>query len=385
MKRSESLAIALVLAAACGQRIDPALAHRAYIVSHDSDELTVIDLDRMEIAGRVATLGIANHMAELSADLSRIFVDSEETDETVVVDSRKLEVMGRIAVGRHPTHATLSKDGKLLAVVDEDEGVGGAVSFIDPQRNVEVKRLGGFLHPHFVRFAPDGTSAYVANIDGHHLTRLDLRTLVINGAVVLDGFDAATPAPYEGGFADAQIDPRGMLYAAHADTGRLLVYDTVRRAKVAELPVGARPWIAYAEHPFTELPQRALVPNFGDETVSLVDATPAVKGAVTGDHQSYGVNYSPLAPDKAFVMNRMRQDIAVVDTRTATITARIPVGGNTETASTTADGRFIVATVSSANRVVVIDARTNAIVKVFDGVGRYPWSVTIPYGQNYCH
>jgi hypothetical protein len=33
----------------------------------------------------------------------------------------------------------------------------------------------------------------------------------------------------------------------------------------------------------------------------------------------------------------------------------------------------------------VIDAMTNQIVKTFDNVGEYPWSVTIPLGQNYCH
>ncbi|MND00884.1 hypothetical protein D3C83_196550 [compost metagenome] len=61
------------------------------------------------------------------------------------------------------------------------------------------------------------------------------------------------------------------------------------------------------------------------------------------------------------------------------------MGGNTETAATTADGRYIVAAVSGANRVVVIDAASEQIVKTFDGVGNYPWSVTIPGGQNYCH
>jgi len=48
-------------------------------------------------------------------------------------------------------------------------------------------------------------------------------------------------------------------------------------------------------------------------------------------------------------------------------------------------GAVVVATVSSANQVVVIDAQTDKIVKTFDNVGRYPWSVTIPLGQNYCH
>ena len=34
---------------------------------------------------------------------------------------------------------------------------------------------------------------------------------------------------------------------------------------------------------------------------------------------------------------------------------------------------------------VIIDAVTNEVIKTFDGVGKYPWSVTIPNGQNYCH
>ena len=84
-------------------------------------------------------------------------------------------------------------------------------------------------------------------------------------------------------------------------------------------------------------------------------------------------------------MNRVRRNITVVDTALGTVNDVIATGGTTETASTTPDGKWIVATVSSSNQVVVIDAATHRIVKTFDGVGRYPWSVTIPLGQNYCH
>jgi DNA-binding beta-propeller fold protein YncE len=196
-----------------------------------------------------------------------------------------------------------------------------------------------------------------------------------------------TPAPEESGFADAQIAHDGILYAADRGTGRVLVYDTIAQTKLPELQVGLRPWIVYAEHPFPEVPLRHLVPNFGDQTVSLIDgqAPRRILAPLPGDSEAFGVNYSPLAPDKAFVMNRVREDIAVVDTARGEITARIPVGGNTETAATTADGRWIIAAVSSAASVVVIDAMTNEIVKRFEGVGKYPWSVTVPNGQNYCH
>ncbi len=365
------------------------LANRAYIVSLESDELTVIDLDKLEIIGRVATGGVANHMAELNSFFTKVYVDSSDSDETIVVDAVTLEVVKRIPTGRHPTHLSLSRDGSLLAVMAEDEGTG-AISFIDPERDVEVKRLSGFYTPHFMRFSADGRYGYVANINAHHLTRVDLETLEIDSHIALDGFEGppnAVEAPNEGGFGDAQIDASGILYAAHNATGQVLVYDTVAEQKLSELTVGAKPWIAFAEHPFTDLPLRHLVPNFGDQTVSLIHGEPvaSVVETLPGDEEAYGVNFSSLTPNKAFVMNRIREDVAVVDTENGRITARIPVGGNTETAATTADGKWIVAAVSSANRVVVIDAETNEIVKTFDNVGQYPWSVTIPLGQNYCH
>jgi DNA-binding beta-propeller fold protein YncE len=281
---------------------------------------------------------------------------------------------------------SLSKDGKLLAVVNEFENT---VSFIDPVRDVEVKRLGGFYLPHFVRFAPDGRYAYVANLNAYHITRIDLSTLAVDGQIVLDGFDVPpnTPALADSsGFADVQIDHTGVLYAAHARTGRVLVYDTKTRTKVGELPVGAQPWIVYAEHPFAQITKH-VVPNFGDQTVSLITREPLTVAAMVGgaDRESFGVNYSPLAPNRAYVMNRYKNEIAIVDTGLGQRIGSVPVGGTTETASTTADGKYIVATVSSANRVVVIDAASGTVVKTFDNVGSYPWSVTIPLGQNYCH
>jgi YVTN family beta-propeller protein len=239
-----------------------------------------------------------------------------------------------------------------------------------------------------MRFSPDGRYGYVANIGAYHLTRVDLTSLEIVDHIALDGFSGppnATLAPGETGFADAQIDPDGTLYSAHSAAARVLVYDTVAQQKLPERAVGPRPWIVYAEHPFFDLPRRQMVPAFGDQTVALIRGAAPVEMLAAGDMESFGVNYSPLAPDKAFVMNRVRRNITVVDTARGTVGDIIPTGGTTETASTTADGKWIVATVSSSNQVVVIDAMTNQVVKTFDNVGKFPWSVTIPLGQNYCH
>jgi DNA-binding beta-propeller fold protein YncE len=366
-----------------------ALANRAYIVSLESDELTVIDLNNLEIIARVPTGGVENHMAELNRDNTEVFIDSSASDETVVVDTRSFEITDRIETGRHPAHLTFEPNRGLLAIMAEGDN---AVTFVDPQRHEVVKKVAGLHTPHFMRFTRDGKWGFVANAGADHLTRVRMDTLEIEDEIRLDPFVAQLDkdgGDEESGFFDAQIDSTGTLYAAHRASGRVLVYDTNANSKLMELPVGRRPWVVFAEHPFAEVSLRHLVPNFGDSTVSLIDGTvgrrAAVLATLEGDNEAYGVNFSPLAPSTAFVMNRVRSDVAVVDTEAGEIIERLEVGGNTETASTTADGKYIVATVSSANRVVVIDAKQRRIMKVFENVGQYPWSVTIPGGQNYCH
>jgi DNA-binding beta-propeller fold protein YncE len=362
------------------------LEQRAYIISKDSAELTIIDLRSLKIIGRIDTGGIENHMAELNADFTQAFVDSPETNESIVVDTRTQKVIDRIPLGKFPTHISLSRDGSLFGVVEEDDD---SVAFIDPESHDVVKQLEGFHTPHFVRWAPDGKYAYVANINAHFVSKVDLDKFEIVDEIALDGIDVKSKsamATEENGYADAQIDSDGVLHAADRGMGQAIIYDTKAQKKLPDVQVGPHPWIVYAEHPFAKVPVR-IVPNWGDKSVSMIQSkTRAVKNiADASDQDSNGVNYTSLDPNKAFVMNRLRDDITVIDTRTGEITDRIDVGGNTETASTTPDGKWIVATVSSADRVVVIDALSNKIVKTFDHLGNYPWSVTIPNGQNYCH
>lgn len=363
-----------------------ALTQRAYVVARDHQQMTVIDLRSQEIVGRVATKGVGNHMAEISGDLGKVYVTSADSNELVVVDARTLRVTKRFDVGKHPTHLTLAPDGRTLAVMAEDDN---AVVFVDTERDVVRKALSGFFTPHFMRFDQERKYGYVANIGAHHVTRVDLDRLEIESHIALAGFSGppnVTLAPGEGGFADVQIDRVGRLYAAHNATGRVLVYDTIAKRTLPEVKVGRAPWVVFATHPFDNVPLKHLVPNFGDKTVALIDGgSGAVSAMLPGDEESYGVNFSPKTPQKAFVMNRVRKNVAVVDLEKGTLIDRIAVGGNTETAATTADGAFIVAAVSGANRVVFINPETHAVTKTFTDVGRYPWSVTIPAGQNYCH
>jgi YVTN family beta-propeller protein len=363
-----------------------ALEQRAYIVSRDSEELTIIDLEKLEILGRVPTGGGENHMAELNEDFSKVYVTSSATDEAIVVDAKTLKVSGKIEITGHPTHLTLSPDGRLIAVMVE---ATNEVAFLDMSDDKERTRISGFETPHFMRFTPDGDWGYVANIGGNFVSRVDMRKLEVSETISLDEYIDRRHVDDEGGFADVQIAEDGTLFAAHHLSGKVLTINAKTGKKQDELAVGKGPWVAFAEHPFKGAPLRHVVTNFGDKTISVINAEdklkPSVSATLPGDEEAYGVNFSPLEPDLAFVMNRVRKDIAVVDTSKGEVLERIEVGGNTETASTTADGKYIVAAVSGANSVVVIDVTTRKVKKTFENVGKYPWSVTIPKGQNYCH
>jgi DNA-binding beta-propeller fold protein YncE len=389
------------------------LANRAYVISEESNELFVVDLGTMSEVAKIDTSigqeANGNHMSMLSKDGGKIYVSAANEGALVVVDTRTLEITKRIELGLHPTHAEAcfdcAPDGRdLLWVVNEggnrepeagadalpgaapSRGVG-SVSVIDMETDEVVRTFtdDSLQVPHFVRF--HDRTAYIASIGGNQITMLDLDTFTTSGVLLLEG--QTEPGPCSGdpcGFADAQIDGNGVLVAAHIESGTVLSYDTNQNFRRPDLRTGNRPWSVFVDT-LSNDSDNVLMPNWGDQTVSLIDNKEVreVARSREGDQESYGVNYSPLAPGQAFVLNRLKERVAVVNRRTGTLIESLDVGGTTETASTTGDGRYLLLPISSTNQFSVFDVATRTEVARFDDVGTYPWSVTTVGGQNYCH
>jgi DNA-binding beta-propeller fold protein YncE len=177
-----------------------------------------------------------------------------------------------------------------------------------------------------------------------------------------------------------------VLVAAHIESGHVVSFDTRSGERRPDLLTGSAPWAVYVDLMGTE-PDAHLMPNWGDETVSLLDQREAreIARSLEGDQISYGVNFSPLAPGQAFVLNSLKERVAVIDSKSGELIEALDVGGTTETASTTKDGRHLLLPLSSTNQFAVLDMATRKEVARFDDVGVYPWSVTTMGGQNYCH
>ena len=409
---ASALVASALLGTACGAndtRVDVAeedLASRAYVISEESNDLFVVDLSTLTEVGKVDT-GIAaepngNHMAMVSRDGSKLFISAASQNAVVVVDARSLLVIDRIEMGLHPTHSeacfacppngrdelwVVNEEGGGPLLESNGEGGVGSVSVIDMDTNKVVRTISdpSFNVPHFVRF--QGHTAYIPSIGGNQISVLDVDTHRVTDVLLLEGQTA--PGPCSGdpcGFADAQIDKSGLLVAAHIESGRVLSYDTLGLERRPDLVMGNHPWSIFVDQLDDQFDTH-LMPNWGDETVSVINRRERreVARSVEGDQESYGINYSPLAPGQAFVLNRIKQRVAVLDRDDGSLIEAIDVGGTTETASTTKDGRYLLLPISSTNQFKVLDVETRSEVAVFDNVGSYPWSVTTIGGQNYCH
>jgi YVTN family beta-propeller protein len=385
------------------------LANRAYVISEESNELFVMDLSTMTEVGKLDTsVGAganANHMSMLSGDGSKIFITASGFDTLVVVDTATLSVTRQIPVGAHPTHAEscfgCGPEGHdLLWVVNEggahdEEGAEGepeevhpgSISIIDMQTDEVLSTFSdpSLVVPHFVRFHE--RTAYIPSIGGNQITAVNIDTLQVEEVLLLEGeLEAGACAGDPCGFADAQIDRNGLLVAAHIETGHVVSYDTVTRTRRPDLLAGNRPWSIFVDS-MSNAFDTHMMPNWGDETVSVIDRVQQreVARSPEGDQESYGVNYSPLAEGEAFVLNTVKERVAVIDRTSGELIEALDVGGTTETASTTGDGRYLLLPLSSTNQFAVLDVTTRAEVARFNDVGTYPWSVTTVGGQNYCH
>jgi YVTN family beta-propeller protein len=341
----------------------------------------------------------------LSSDGSKMYITATDRDTLVVVDTTTLEVVRQIEVGAHPTHAEMcpgcGADGHdQLWVVNEggdhgaEDAAGaedgahpGSISIVDMVTDDVVRTFSdaSLVVPHFVRFRD--RLAYIPSIGGNQITVVDRETFELRDVLLLEGVTA--PGACSGdpcGFADAQIDQNGLLVAAHIETGHVLSYDTATSTRRPDLVTGDRPWSVFVD-PLSNVFDTHLMPNWGDSTVSVIDRVQhrEVARSREGDQESYGVNYSPLAEGEAFVLNTVKERVAVIDRMSGELIEALDVGGTTETASTTSDGRYLLLPLSSTNQFAVYDIATHSEVARFDEVGLYPWSVTTVGGQNYCH
>jgi DNA-binding beta-propeller fold protein YncE len=397
-----------------------ALEKRVYIVNALSSDMTVIDLRDPANATFLAVVPTAStpHMAAVSMDATKVYASGTLGDAISIYDAATLTKIKDLAVGAEPTHMSASPDGKYMAVCNEGTN---SITFINIATDNIASVVPGMLTPHWVAFRPDSRFAYVANINGFRISIIDMASFSVVGHIFLAGHSdpAETTATEEGGFVECFIDSMGILYSAHGDSGKTMLVNTTTNTWMKEITVGTDPWVAYVS-PFGG--EKILVANQGSKNTTIIDGnsqtvlatlgtdgynvvdyyTGNVVRVTTPESEVYGINFGYFG-QKAYAGMRTNGAVQRIDLLTNTVTAvyslteGLPAQGFTQPAATTPDQRYIVFTVTSkpewelpgangpVNRIVIFDTETDQAVRVFDNVGSFPWSATIPHGQDYCH
>lgn len=247
--------------------------------------------------------------------------EATPADEVLVIDPETDTLIQRIPIGPalHLAHVALTPDSATAYVTAQNEN---AIYQVDARHYTVVGKIPApnDSQPHGLRVAPDGAKAYIALLQGKGLGILEsatgkLETLALDGAAVQT---AVTP---DGKFALAT------LY----DTKKLAVYDTRSKAlHYIELPKGSRGPVQLYPTPDSRAVYVADQGHYFNQPdghsvfkVDLAKAHPA--WPIKAGTAPHGI---VIAKDGgyAYVTNLASDDLSIIDLKTDTETARIPVG-----------------------------------------------------------
>ena len=356
------------------------------IVNRDSNDLAFMDIKTNKIVGRVFLGNNVNpHMVMMSPDGRYVVTGGTRANKAYVIDTATLQLVKVIPVDFAPEHLAFSPDSRWYYQGNPE---GDSISVIDMVSLTKVKTISGFKEPLNVTFTPDGSKAYVGNYGAHWIGVVDVRRHELMKKIQLaetPAFAKLDPDRYLGdikGINIAMFSPDGKyLYAADGDLGVVTVIDPREDKVLKVIRVGANPWRIYMGHDG----KYAITPNNGDNTISIIDLKAnKVAATLEAGPDMTGVNF---AAGKAFVISSTTGFVYVYNMATLRPAGRLKIGTNVqlETATTdTADQKLYLAD-STENAVVIIDAKTEAVEKVFN-VGLFPWGTHIMDSKdNYCH
>ena len=311
-----------------------AWAGRAYVSNEDGNSVTVIDTQRAEV---IATIDVGKRPRGMKVDRAgkRLFVavsglpkcpptvpDEEcaklkrdmSADGIAIVDTASHQVLRVLAAGSDPEQFALSRDEARLYVSNEDTG---RVSVVDVASGKGIASIAVGAEPEGVVVSPDGRWVLVTSESGHSVAIIDAHTLAAVRSVPVGqrprdiAFTPDSSSAYVTGEFDAS------LY-------RINLRDTGAARQVLQLRKEARPMAVILDAPR----KRLYVSTGRGGTVAVIDATDA--GAQLIDEIAVGTRPWGMAlsqaGDRLYTANGPSNDVSIVDTHSASVIKKIPVG-----------------------------------------------------------
>jgi len=292
---------------------------RLYVTNSLSDDITVIDLGTLSVAGDIK-VGRQVHGIAAPADGRRLFVTIESERNLKVIDTETGKVTDTIPLTGRPNQCASTPDGRFVGVPIRD---GNSVDIVDTAEHKVVKVLPVKM-PHNCFNAGSNDNIFVSSMGGHEIDLIDLKRMEYAARIPVDG----VPRPYAVS-ADEQ-----WLYVALSDLHGFDIVNIPSRQKTARVDLPPAPPLNCALEPHTPTHGLALSPD-GKElwVTSLADS-----GIYVYDVASKEIskeiptgkcpNWVTFSPDRKYccVSNSDSDDCSIIDTATRREVARLKVG-----------------------------------------------------------
>jgi len=338
---------------------------RLYVVCEKSDELRVVDTRSGKIVKAIAVGHVPRGLG-VSADGKQIYVANSWTDTISVIDTQKLEIARTLPTGFEPISVVADRQGQTLYVADR---LSDAISVIDLPSGKEVKRLAAGRGASYLAISADGTRIYCTHIYpniGAHRAPPESEITVIDTATrrivdreplhnVAGVFHLALSSDGKVGVA-AHLRPKNLVPLAHVEHGWAftdsLAFFGEDVGGVVQVPIDELE--RYFALPFgvaiSPDKSQVFVSAAGSDTISVINLPALLKfvrsNRLSPNDLSASANYvtaripvgrNPrgivLSPDgkRLFVASRMDDNITVIDTNAAKVSASFDLGGPKDT------------------------------------------------------
>jgi WD40 repeat protein len=280
-----------------------------------------------------------------------------------------------------PDLIVLSPDGYLVAAAD---GGAGAVSVVSLQKRQALLRLSDFGDPRNLTFSLDGSQLYITDRKVPELAVVDIVQQSVIARTALTG--GATSDRVRGGKDGPGVSaltrtPDGRYgFVSIASLDSVIIVDLSTFKPVKQIQVGRAPLRPYG----TADGRLMLVPNDGDQTVSIIDTTTLEMAATLPGARGVTAINTGWFESLAFVMSRQNR-VAVLDLMECRKLDDIELPGSPGAGVVTSNGQKLYTTLSDVNQVAVVDTQAHKLSALIEGVGSQPAGAILARSNNYCH
>lgn len=316
------VAFALSLTAAAEPANPTGPRQKLYVANSAGDDLHIIDTATNKIIKRVV-VGPNPHGLVATKNGDRIFITIENSEgaegELLWFDPVTDSVTRRLTIGPRPNQLACTPDGKVVYVPCDD----ASWWVIDTVKGATIKKIPTGGRPHNTLCSTDGQRMYLGPKGSYHVLIADAKAHKLQGEIPLS--DAPRPIVLSRdekrlyanvdtliGFEIADVAKRKVIHRVEAEVPPELLRKASRSHGIGLRPDEKELWMCDVYHDRTYVFDMTAEPPRQVETIVM-------KGG------GYWMCFSPDGK-LCYISERIGDSVAVIDTATKKIVARIAVG-----------------------------------------------------------